>query len=786
MSGLEFLTPMFLVGAAAAAVPVIIHLVQRRRVQRVVFGSVRFLRKMSQRVVRRRRFTELLLILLRTLALAALAFGFARPFLWQPTDRTGHKLAPGQEAALILIDNSYSMMAGDRLAEAKRLAREALEELDLEVKVGVARFGTKFEEIAPIGSSLTQARQAIDALAQSWEGTDLFKALDEAQERLTGSDRPEQKRTIILISDFQESAWRFAERRERGEPAATAPAEAPEALTLRASGRRDARPAAVDWKLKPGIRLQVRDVAEKQAQEEEQARQEERKRPPTTGPAGPVARRKRRDEFDNVFIERVAPPLLAVAGGLRQVISAKIVNHTDKPLSNATVVLEMARKGDGAKTGETYVAVARDVVNVRPQEETVVHFRHAFEEPGDAVGSVRLQIDPKTSGVPDELPYDNVAYFSIPVMPKVNVLVVNGDPNPLLHADDAFFINTALAPRVQEVTSPFQVREVGPASLTPSDIRAADAVIFTNVDAVPPENLPALEEFLRAGGGAAFFVGAKVRPETFNRTFGAVAPCKLFALGRKDGDDAVALTTVEYKHPLFREFYGPQHGSFDRAYFVQYFLVTESQQAQKLARFNNWHPALLEKPFGRGRTLLFVSSVDLEWNDLAVTSVFLPFVQELTRRLCGQRAAGSARNVPVGGLIAHRLPPSAGGKAEIRTPDGKVLSGDGEKKGREAFTYVPDRPGVYDLSYDGGRARFAVNLLPREPDPVRLDVKLLASSLQSDPTAQVRRVGTAAVLPKSTARERAEEQQKLWAYLLGLVLLALAAEMIIAARAGTA
>ena len=63
-----------------------IHLIQRRRVQRVVFGSLRFLLKTSHRVVRRRRFEEILLVLLRALALAVLAMAFARPFFRRPRE----------------------------------------------------------------------------------------------------------------------------------------------------------------------------------------------------------------------------------------------------------------------------------------------------------------------------------------------------------------------------------------------------------------------------------------------------------------------------------------------------------------------------------------------------------------------------------------------------------------------------------------------------------------------------------------------------------------------------
>ena len=73
----------------------------------------------------------------------------------------------------------------------------------------------------------------------------------------------------------------------------------------------------------------------------------------------------------------------------------------------------------------------------------------------------------------------------------------------------------------------------------------------------------------------------------------------------------------------------------------------------------------------------------------------------------------------------------------------------------------------------------------REPDLAHLDMQLWQAKLKPLPGERVQGSGGAALLAQSTARERAEAQQRLWAYLVTLVLLALALEMIVAARSGS-
>ncbi|NBW96195.1 MAG: hypothetical protein EBR28_05595 [Planctomycetia bacterium] len=122
--GISFLTPMLLAGTALVAVPVILHLVMRRKPVRHDFPALRFLRERAVANRRRLRLNHLLLLLLRMAALALVAGALARPTL-----RGAGWLAEGEGpvAAVLVFDTAPRMLLREgnrsRLDEAAEMAR---------------------------------------------------------------------------------------------------------------------------------------------------------------------------------------------------------------------------------------------------------------------------------------------------------------------------------------------------------------------------------------------------------------------------------------------------------------------------------------------------------------------------------------------------------------------------------------------------------------------------------------------------------------------------------------
>jgi len=98
-----FLSPLFLIGALTGAIPIIIHLLHRRRAPQVFFSTLRFLKICVLKTARRRRIENLLLLLLRVALLVLLSMALARPFL-----KSG-AFGATQRNIVMIMDNSLSM-----------------------------------------------------------------------------------------------------------------------------------------------------------------------------------------------------------------------------------------------------------------------------------------------------------------------------------------------------------------------------------------------------------------------------------------------------------------------------------------------------------------------------------------------------------------------------------------------------------------------------------------------------------------------------------------------------
>ncbi|MFN0086998.1 MAG: BatA domain-containing protein, partial [Blastocatellia bacterium] len=122
---MSFLNPFFLLGLAAIAAPIIVHLVRRTKAPRVEFPSLMFVRRVPQRTIRRRQFTNLLLLLMRCLAFLLLVLAFLRPYFGSGQANDAEK----ERATVILFDDSFSLRFNNRFDQAKKRAATLLDEM---------------------------------------------------------------------------------------------------------------------------------------------------------------------------------------------------------------------------------------------------------------------------------------------------------------------------------------------------------------------------------------------------------------------------------------------------------------------------------------------------------------------------------------------------------------------------------------------------------------------------------------------------------------------------------
>src|SRR5436189_4604456 len=127
---MSFLNPVLLGGLAAVSIPILIHLLNRRRFQKVVWAAMRFVQASIEKNQKRTRLEDMILLALRCLLLALLALALARPaILSNASDVFGQS----KVTAVIILDNSRSMGMSDgtttRLEKARRAAEQTLDSM---------------------------------------------------------------------------------------------------------------------------------------------------------------------------------------------------------------------------------------------------------------------------------------------------------------------------------------------------------------------------------------------------------------------------------------------------------------------------------------------------------------------------------------------------------------------------------------------------------------------------------------------------------------------------------
>ena len=204
---MSFLTPLFLLGLAGLAVPVIIHLIQRERKNVVQFPSLMFLQRIPYQSVQRRRIRNWPLLLLRLAALALIVAAFARPFFRRPALAAGG--ASGAREVVVLVDRSYSMAYGDRWARATAAARDAIGQVNPSDRASIVLFSSGAEVALRSTPDRSRLNAAVNTSKPGAGATRYGPALKLAGSIASESALPQ--REVILISDFQRAGWQGAE-----------------------------------------------------------------------------------------------------------------------------------------------------------------------------------------------------------------------------------------------------------------------------------------------------------------------------------------------------------------------------------------------------------------------------------------------------------------------------------------------------------------------------------------------------------------------------------------------
>ncbi len=770
---MPFLHPNLLwAGLAGASIPVIIHLINRRRFRTQTWAAMQFLLESLRRARRRLRLEELLLLLLRCLIVIVLGLTLAR--FTGCSGLRGVKSSSGMSTTVLILDDSYSM--GQKLGGSTAFDMavgdliERLESLPESETVGIM-LTSDLKDQWFFSPNFVTDRPSLVAklrtLAPSDGSADLAGVLERAQ--LMFAEQPPGRKHLVVLSDFRQNDL-AEDRRPRISGV----------FAKLADGEVDV--AALDYGYEPTGNLQIESfrLLDKSV---------------VAGVPAHVEVTVR--NVGTLSAERI--PL------------AVTLQYSDYDVGN----------DDGVVTVELPLITADSAA---PGERATVEVVVTCPQAGLAALTVSLP--------DDELIGDNAAYLTLDVRPLLRVLVIDGDWNILDPVSSASYYFARAADPKGEGRRGVKVDVISANDLTAVDYEEYDVVAMMNiasmavtVDAEGNRVSPALESlerYVARGGGLVIFTGDRLDTDFYNslmfRNGQGLSPYRIGPPGGNPGrwNEYVRLDleSIDPTHAVTWVFQGPRKPLTGLIRFFAYTPAEEIDLSEAvgtvgdespqryqvgpprvLARFSNSDrsPAMVTRTFGEGNVLMVYTTAGRRWTDWVddqPQGLYTSPVQDMILFLA--RAQTARDGVPVGQELRYNLPTDlAEAVVTLRLPDFPAsdlveLSAEDCEDGLGKVVRYDraTQAGVYVLSCRLPAEQGGDALLTRRVDPSE---GVLAPGGKEQITAAF---GSKDYTYVARATESikdimlASTGEEYWLWLMGALIVLLAAETVLAQRFG--
>ena len=327
-------------------------------------------------------------------------------------------------------------------------------------------------------------------------------------------------------------------------------------------------------------------------------------------------------------------------------------------------------------------------VEVPPRDRAEQEFSFPLQGSEPVPGRIEISAD--------GLAVDNIRHFSYQPDQKVKVLLVDGDPKTVAHQSESFYLERALNP-FSTTLSNIEPTVSTPEELAVRNLLDFSVLIFSNVEDLPFDYILKLEKYVMAGGALFVALGDQVNPKYYNEKLGNLLPVTLKSLhqvGRENEPFRLKLENNE--HPVHTIFKGKTLDEMKSIRFHSLFSVEmkPERSAEVAMRFRNDYPALIESDLGKGKVILFTSSLDRDWNDFPIQPTFLPWIQRWVKYSARGLESISRQDLAVGETFAPAFD-AADGRYYVSTPGGRIAELFKTPTGL-AFTET-QRPGIYAL-----------------------------------------------------------------------------------------
>ena len=468
---------MFWLGVAAIASPIIIHLLNRRRFKIVDWAAMEFLLNANRRNRRRIQLENIILLILRCIAIFLVGCLLARPFFPNEANLLGNQQ---QFDRIVVLDDSFSMnvrtgnkklfeVAKEKVKEFAKVLAEDKASNTLSIYLASDMENPAISQMDVTAETLTEINDAVDEIRCS----DFPARFDEglrAMVDLTSGRKEGRNRIFYLVTDLREKDWWFSSQNEEGHPAQNLIKEVADNTPL-GCYLVDIGDEAAD-----GVNLAITDIR----------------------PESPLSSGR-----ENTFYVTVTN------FGTSAVRDVRLEFYETADAVADTEFISIIEPGQANSVVRSFpVTYSLDDPETFEDAETVANQAQYWKVWAE------LHVDDVEK---DLVELDSRRYYAAKVKQGVSVLLVDGDPSAIEDRSETYYLRRAIQP--VDAVSGFLPTVVSVSELSSTDFSRYQIIYLCNVDELSEGQLESLEQWVGEGGSLVLMLGDQVNESIFNRQF---------------------------------------------------------------------------------------------------------------------------------------------------------------------------------------------------------------------------------------------------------------------------
>lgn len=632
-----FLNPSILLGLLAAAIPILIHILNFRKLQKVEFSTLSFLKELQKSKIKKIKLKQWLLLLLRTLIIIFIIFAFARPTL-ENVNIAGSTSA-AKSSTLFILDNSFSMSYvgddGSYFNKGKKIIKDIISKME----EGDDIFILKSTDSLFSSSNKETALKIIDELKIALVTETINSKLKKAIDILNSSNNINKE--IFLLSDLQKSTF------------------------INEISNDSLSTQITDNKIK----LYSFDLS--------------------------------LDKTKNYAVSNLSLQNSIIELNKPITFSATLSNYSDLTNNNINTSLFINNK-----------RVAQQNVSLNENSDKIIYFETSINSAG--------LIEARVEAEEDNIVQDNFSYLSFIVPEKIKILMLYDD------ISDLKFIESA----VSSISNQIEIKKQNILGVLNNRIANFDLIFYMGRSV---NKSLEIENYLEQGGKLIFISPKSVNENSLVELSKIIKLPKVKSIinSKPNQGSYAEFGDIDFEHPIFQNLFEREtKRQIESAYFYKYIKFENPIYVRPIIQLIDNSTFLGEYKFDKGKVLYLNSSVNLEWNTLAIKGIFAPLISRMVFYLTSSNenlrtyTTGEILPIQVGNLTFPLLEvvyPMGEEKINLQNNSNDILN----------FRFT-DLPGIYKFYNNGNLlSAISVNVSKKESDLTKIDNSLLEAYFQN-------------------------------------------------------